>query len=449
MSKTKEVVAFDFSKNKKQCVFYDTVMNAVAKENEYRHFFYGGGIRGGKTFVCLYIFWKLAEWFPNSIWVVIRQDNQDLIDTTIPSMEKLIGKAGKNFRWKKPAGNVHVQFDNGSKIFFKSENIIHDPELGWMLGFECNGIFLEQLETLSEKTHDMAVQRIGSWYIESMPIPVLLSTFNPTPLWPKRQLYDKFIKGELKENQFYCEALPQDNLFVTEEQYKNWNNLDDQSYNQMIKGIWVFAGDGNLFAYCFNYLKHVVDTNTPEGFKFMALQKELPVFLIFDFNVDPITCLVAQKSGLDWGKICFEYRIRNSNIYELTERIATDLKGFFLIATGDASGRNQSALTKGNLTFTEVIKTELSLSPTQIQFPTVNPSVRMTRMVVNSVLQKHPRFFIASRCQFLIDDLQTIKTDEKGEINEKQKKKEKLKTHLLDNLRYFSWNYFKKFVNIN
>ncbi len=444
----KELISYQY-KNEKQNYFNDIVLECVILQQQaYRHFFYGGAIRGGKTYVCLWIFVQLARAYPGSRWHVIREDNPALESTTIPSLEKMIGKVGNDFKWIRSSGNKHVAFANGSKIFFKSENIRQDPTLNEFLGLETNGILLEQMEGLTETLYKMAIQRIGSWYIDPMPAPLLLGTFNPTPLWPKKIIYDRFIKNELPDNVLFVEALPEDNPFVTPEQFKNWDNLDEQSFNQMIKGIWRFLGEGNIWAYSFRPEKHVIDILTPEGAALMAIDKRLPLYLIFDFNVDPITCLVAQRYQMEWGKIIKEYRLRNSDIFELLERIKVDYPDAFFIVTGDASGRNRTAITRGNKSFVQIIKTELNLSERQVQFPSANTSVSNTRIVVNSVLSKHKKFYISSACNFLIDDLMTIKTDGSGGILDKKKEEKSQKTHLLDNLRYFLWNYFRKFVNL-
>lgn len=451
--KTNERIMFEF-KNTKQNIFHDQVMRSVARQLPFRHFFYGGAIRGGKTFVCLFILVKLAKKYPNSRWHIIRASFPDLEDTTIPSMEKLIGKIGNDFVWKRKSSNYHVSFTNGSKIFFVSENLKQDKTLGSFLGLETNGIMLEQMEGLSLDMYKMAIQRIGSWYIDPMPIPILLGTFNPTPQWPKKIIYDRYIKKELKPQELFVEALPDDNPFVTNEQWSNWSNLDEESYNQMIRAIWLFAGQGNLWAYSFRPDKHIVNvtdkmkSNYLDNIELMKIQKSLPVNLIFDFNVDPITCLVGQRNGLSWAKLINEYRLRNSDIFELTERIRNDYGDYYLVATGDASGHNRTAITRGNRSFVQIIQKELQLSPQQMQFPRSNPSVANTRIVVNSVLAKHKEFWISSACQYLIDDLTTIKTDGTGGILDKKKEEKSLRTHLLDNLRYFLWNYFRKFVNI-
>lgn len=443
-NKPKEVIVFEH-KNKKQNEFHDKVMLSVARKLTLRYFFYGGAIRGGKTFVCLYILIKLARTFPKSRWHVFRSSFPELEDTTIPSAEKLLGTVGRDFVWKRNKANYHVVFSNGSKIFFKSEKLEDDPELKWMLGLETNGILLEQMEGISKKLFERSKERVGSWYIDPMPIPLILGTFNPTDTWVKPEIYDKYVDGDLPNNWHFEEALPEHNPFVTSEQWENWDNLDPISKAQLIKGIWKFETDAKLFAYAFNHKKTVVDVQTEEGRKLMTPKKGLPIKIIFDFNVDPICALAAQNDGLNWVKVIKEYRLRNSDIFELCERILTDWQDYYIVATGDASGRARSALTKGNRSYVKTIQTLLKLSPRQIQFPLKNPSVKNTRVLLNSLLFKHPAFWISSECLFTIQDLEQVKVDDKGDID---KKKDAHKTHLLDNLRYLCWNYLKKFVQL-
>ena len=144
------MVTVDLSKNKKQEELFNEVMYSIQKkqngiEDYNKYFFYGGAIRGGKTFCILTILTILCRMFPNSKWVVVRADMPALTTTTIPSIEKIIGTS-QNWKWSRDKSNYFVKHRNGSKIIFKGENITSDPELNDFLGLECNGFFLEQIE---------------------------------------------------------------------------------------------------------------------------------------------------------------------------------------------------------------------------------------------------------------------------------------------------------------
>ena len=121
---------FDFTRNEKQVSFFNTVMAAIAGLNDLRYFFFGGGVRGGKTSVCFVIMYFLCIKFPKSRWHVIRDSFPNLEATAIPSFEKFFPESCEHIeRYNRSPSNYYVTFTNGSKIYFKSESISHDPNL--------------------------------------------------------------------------------------------------------------------------------------------------------------------------------------------------------------------------------------------------------------------------------------------------------------------------------
>ena len=81
----------------------------------------------------------------------------------------------------------------------------------------------------------------------------------------------------------------------------------------------------------------------------------------FDFNVDPITAVVGQyvKGQI---RLLKEYRLENSNVYELCDRIRADYPTALYLVTGDAAGRQRSALSNGNINYYTVIRQKLNLA---------------------------------------------------------------------------------------
>ena len=139
-----------FEKNPKQVEYYCLTRAALEGENDYRHFFYGGAIRGGKSYASLAILACAAHRYPNSRWHVFRRDMPALLTTTIPSMEKVLA-GDPDWSWSRASSNYYVEnVTNGSRIYFRGEGIMHDPELTDLLGLETNGILYEQIEELSE-----------------------------------------------------------------------------------------------------------------------------------------------------------------------------------------------------------------------------------------------------------------------------------------------------------
>lgn len=192
----------------------------------------------------------------------------------------------------------------------------------------------------------------------------------------------------------------------------------------------------NPFAYAFDTAKHVV------ACEFNQLQT---VYLSFDFNVDPITCIAVQHYD-GTIKVIKEFYLRNSDIYQLCDQIAAAFPKASLVVTGDATGANRSALTAGNYGYYDVVQTRLNLSRTQMQQPAVNPSIRDTRVLVNSLLQNYP-VQIDPSCTWLVKDLQYVEVDDEGDII-KDRSTDLRKADLLDCWRYYCATFHRDWLRL-
>jgi hypothetical protein len=417
-----EIPVIDLGKNPKQFDYFVEVVKACNGITNMRKFGFGGAIRGGKTFITLGILIYLCNRYKGSKWHTMRHDFPALQDTTIPSLEKII-RQSSNWKWNRDRSNYFAYNKYDSKIFFKGENIKQDPNLDDLLGLETNGFFMEQLEGQQQKTWELASSRAGSWYIDPMPPAFMFTTLNPTQKWPKKEIYLKYKNGELPADFFFQEAFPTDNAFVTQDQWNAWGGMDERYQKQFVGGDWTnFDETDNLFCYSYSEAKHIgaVELN-PKG----------EVYLSFDFNVDPITCLVAQIYNNTLYGI-EQISLTNSDIYKLCAYIKAKYGGRMFLVTGDASGQNRSALTKDNMNYYQIIKNELGLGWGQFKVPASNPSLEENRVLVNAVLHKHKVVLDKENCKKLIHDLENVRVLPDGGID----KSDKSLTHAMDCLRY-------------
>lgn len=195
---------------------------------------------------------------------------------------------------------------------------------------------------------------------------------------------------------------------------------------------------GRAFAYCFKRKKHVKDLG--------PLKKGRPVYLAFDFNVDPITAIAAQHAD-DKSSIYVrhEFRLANSDIWKLCDEIKLRLgDDYYFVVTGDASGKNRSAGMKDGMNYYHIIKAELELKNFQFKIPKKNPFIKNSRVLVNSILYRHPAIHIHPDCEHLINDLELVQVKENGDID----KSNNQLTHLLDAFRYYLNTFFKGFVKL-
>jgi hypothetical protein len=192
---------------------------------------------------------------------------------------------------------------------------------------------------------------------------------------------------------------------------------------------------GKPFAYAFSPAKHIGKCNyNPYEI----------LYLSFDFNVDPVTATCRQKIA-DVHYFIKEYRIENSDTYELCARIKSDFPNAVLLVTGDATGSSRNSVSKGNVTQYQIIQRELGLNLPQIRVPTANPAVSATRTLLNSILQNANVVFDADNCPNTIKDLRYVEVDGDGDII-KDRSTETKKADLLDCVRYDFWTFERYFL---
>ena len=387
---------------------------------------FGGAMRGGKSWVCCILFILLCKFFPGSKWVIIRKDRPALESTIVPTFNKVVPK---NFLVNFNKSKLIATFANGSQIHFIGENIERDAELDDFKGLECNGFFFEQIEEISEKLFELSYIRSmpGSWVIpgDVQPPQLILASCNPSENWIKERFYDKFRAGTLPAKTFYLESKIFDNDVIMASGMVDeiFANLDPVSVRMYRDGDWDAFKYDNAFMYSFDRKKHVTAVK--------PFYRDLPLILSFDFNVEPLTCIVGQ-SGNDFLFVIDELQVnpRGSDmIYEMCSLIMEKYTAMLYIVTGDASGRVRTLQSHRNSY--EAIQKYLNLTDAQVQVRRQNISLKDSRVLCNSVLHAFP-VSIYEGCKTLITECKSA-VFEKG-ILRKNRKDAKLDS--LDAFRY-------------
>ncbi len=245
-----------------------------------------------------------------------------------------------------------------------------------------------------------------------------------------------------------------DVLFKNQEKYDDWKGWKFTSYDNphinpseldaMSKQIEdivfqceILAEDIDLvlsrFATKFDRTKHVV----PE----IPYDDSSELYISFDFNVEPGTALISQYIDEEI-RFIDEVRIMNSDTSDICDEILTRYPDALYMVTADASGDARTSIIK-NLNHFSIIKSKLQLMDSQFKVNNVNPSVRLTRILVNSLLQHFTVKFSEKNCPYTIEDMLFVEVKEDGEID---KNKDKHKGHLLDNVRYTCHAFHKHLI---
>lgn len=213
--------------------------------------------------------------------------------------------------------------------------------------------------------------------------------------------------------------------------------LDPDSFRQEYLAEFINAAK-RPFMYCFAE-RHVIDG--------LFYRPEFPLYLSFDFNVNPMTCLIGQHGhDADGEFIEFidEIRLPNSDIYEVCDRIMMKYSGAHFLVTGDRTGLNRTGLLK-NANYYVAIQKSLGIKEQQITLPT-NPHYNESIVLCNSILAKHPRiFFDKTNCKETIYDMRYVEWDGVKPIKHDRTKREQ-QADLFDNVRYYFNTFHRGFV---
>lgn len=415
----------------KQQEFIDAVFSG-----KYSFLCYGGAMGGGKSFVCLAILILLCRVYPKSKWCVIRESLPTIKKTTLETFKKLVPK---NFVKSYNQQDQVYTFTNDSQIFFMAEDFANDKDFDRFKGLEVNGFLLEQIEELQKSLLQVCFVRAGRWLIDRMPPrPIIISNVNPTLLWPKTEIFDRYQKNTLPEDWFYEPAKISDNpvLFNDVNYMHNVTaHLDDLTKRRLIDGDWSAFAIDKPYLYKFSLDKHLKPSYTPN--------RHLPILVSFDFNVEPMTALVAQKPDIMTGYIFDEFEIKTGSTEEMCDLIKAKYKDWYgnIQVTGDSTGRNRQAVTQGNLNHYRVIKDKFDLTDEDLLVPKKNPAHKDSRVLGNSVLQ-HANFYITENCEKTKMDCIYAQVDEFGEL---VKTKDQGR-HFFDNYRYVYHAFYPDFI---
>lgn len=257
-------------------------------------------------------------------------------------------------------------------------------------------------------------------------LPQITILFNPVSI--NHWLCKRFDTNFNSETTFVLTTTYKDNAFLDESYKQTLENLitvDPNLYRIYVLGEWGLEDTSKLFAKDYNR-----DKQFGKSFEELYNHNEL-VYLAWDFNVQN-TCLAIQAESTLKLNVLKEYHIVGYDLHMLIDLIRADFPNQIFIINGDASGNSNSALTAGNISAYQIIKsTGIS---NQFNVPKANPSHLNSRMLTNLAF-KFIEVNISKECVELDKDLCAVEVDVNGSIDS-YKKKHPERSHWLDPLRY-------------
>jgi phage terminase large subunit len=206
---------------------------------------YGGGARGGKSYLgCGWIIIECIQ-KPASKWLIAREELTKLKDTTLLTFFQAAKQLGVQDKVHFNAQSLTATFDNGSLIFFREIKYLpSDPEFDRLGSYDLTGCFLDECQQIHQKAINVlrgrfSVLRGDNWET----IPKALYTCNPAKNW----IYEFFVRpdreGKIEDGRVFVKSLATDNPFVPPEYIENLKKSDKITVQRLLYGNFEYDDD--------------------------------------------------------------------------------------------------------------------------------------------------------------------------------------------------------------
>jgi hypothetical protein len=345
-----------------------------------------------------------------------------LRDATLTSFLEVVGGSQIPYELNK-SELVLVMKDTGSRIYFRAVDDferLRGTNLAWFGLDELTYTPEESWLRLEGRLRDPLAKRLCGFAV-----------WTPKGFdWVYRRFIRNHVEGydvvlaKAYENRHVLDKIPDfyDRLKAS---------YDAKFFEQEVLGEYLNVQSGVVY-HAFKRARNAKPVQVDVG---------LPLFWALDFNVDPMSSIVAQKKG-DEVSVLDEIVLSRASTHEACEefmnRYPNHLAG--VVIYGDASGqRLQTAGTTDYQMIREYMRRTIYGSP-KFRVPSSNPSVRERIALVNSKLfsaGEEAQLFIDPRCKGLIMDFEEVTFKPDSSVMDKDKDSQR--THLSDALGYLLW----------
>lgn len=359
-----------------------------------------GGIGSGKSFCGAMHANMMTELNPDSPGLICANSYKQLKDATLTTLLSFLDKYKIKHAYKKQANELYI----GRKMFYCRSLENYDA----IRGIEISDAWLDETRDTDPAAFDVVLGRLR--HPKTNRFRTLLTTSPNGYDW----LHDKFVLNPLLGSNL-VHATSMQNTFLPDGYIQMLASAyDPKMYEQEVMGQFVNISADQAY-YCFSRDKNV---------KAFSLGDH-PLWVGMDFNVDPMTAVIAQVQD-DVIYIWDEAYLRNSNTPSMRRHLLTKGYGGATIIP-DGTGKGRKTNTESGITDHILLEEGGDFTVKRIHNPFVGDRVNC----VNGLLDK-ARIVIHPRCVNLIKDLEQVS---RGDNNE-------LLTHISDALGYLAWYLF-------
>lgn len=364
---------------------------------------YQGGYGSGKTFCGSLLGIMIALKYPGICGLVGALTYPLVRDTTLKTyfehLDNMGFKLGVHYEFK--VSESKITFKNGSEILFR-----HMEEPNKLKSLNLGFIELEEMSDIPEGTFKMLLGRLRQtikpeWKKKGFKYRLYGHT-NPEPA--KGWIYKYFV--EQKPNNYrLIQAPTTQNKFLAPDFVESLKEAYDEQYYRI-----------NVLGEFGDYTSGLVVKNfTADNIKDLNYIPDLPLHLTWDFNVDPMSCILAHKTK---DKVFYfdEFILENSTTENTIKAIIQrypDHKGDIII-NGDASGDNRSTQSEASnyIIIKRALKKHYPNNKIKFHLRPFNPPIKNRIAAFNSMVcdfNGNRKLFVDKRCEKLIYNIHNLK----------------------------------------
>lgn len=345
-----------------------------------------------------------------------------LRDATLSTFTEILTGNGIPYEFNK-AESVLVMKETGSRILFRAVD-----EFERLRGTNLAWFGLDELTYTSEEAWMRLEGRLRD------PEAARLCGF---AVWTPKGfdwVYRRFLR-ERVEGYEAIVATPYENIYVLEKIPDYYERLkrsyDERFFEQEALGAYLNVNAGAVY-HAFLRERNV---------RGLTLDPKLPLLWALDFNVDPMSSVIAQKVNEEihvLDEIVLSRASTQQACEEFHSRFPNHQAG--IVIYGDASGSRMQ--TSGTSDYTIVLDflQRNGYVNHRVQVPASNPPVRERTALVNAqLLSKYEsvNLFVDPKCKELIKDLEEVTYKADSAVIDKER--DSRRTHLSDALGYLAW----------
>lgn len=383
---------------------------------------FSGPVGSGKSQALCHEAIKLSYLNPGRVGLVGAPTYPMLRDATLTSFLEVLESNSIPYELNKAESTV-VMKDTGSRILFRSVDRferLRGTNLAWFGLDELTYAEEEAWLRLEGRLRDPDAEHLRGFAVWT----------------PKGYdwVYRRFIREAVAGYETIL-AKPYENRHVLDKIPDFYERLkssyDPKFFQQEVLGQYLSLHSGLVYQ-SFDRNRNVAA---------LKLDPSLPLFWALDFNVNPMSSLVIQKTG-NAISVLDEIVLGRASTYEACEEFHSRFPNYQtgIVIYGDSSGKWRQTTGAADYEIVKDYFRRAAYSKVRFRVPDKNPSVRERVSLVNAKLYsaaEETEIWVDPRCTELIQDFEEVSYKRDSSVIDKDS--DARRTHLSDALGYFIW----------